>query len=123
MSKMTKMPTRPTEVEKIALAVQPVWNYYCRQLCHLIPPKSIQDNIASGNAQLILDAFGHLSRSKACFLALVGDIISGQNPLKIEEVASQEESQPGSRPPGVGREVIPCPARKLCPVFWWLAEK
>ncbi len=81
---MTKMPTRPTEVEKIALAVYPVWNYYCRQLRHLIPPKSIQDNIATGKAQQILDAFGHLSRAEACFLALVADIIAGEDPLKNE---------------------------------------
>ncbi len=97
MSKMTKMPTRPTEVEKIALAVQPVWTYYCRQLCHLIPPKSIQDNIASGKAQRVLDAFGHLSRSQACFLALVADIISGQDHLEIEDTDPQEQSEPGSR--------------------------
>ena len=91
------MPTTPTEVEKIALAVYPVWNYYCRQLRHIVPPKSIQDNIATGKAQLILDAIGNLSRSQAAFLALVGDIISGEDPLKIENPITENESDPGSR--------------------------
>ncbi len=90
------MSKKLTEVEKITLAVYPVWTYYCRQLCHLIPPKSIQDNIASGKAQLILDAFGHLSRSQAAFLALVADIIAGENPLKNDDPITENESDPGS---------------------------
>ena len=89
--------TRSTEVEKITLAVQPVWTYYCRQLRHIIPPKSIQDNIASGKAQQMLDAFGNLSRSQAAFLALVADIISGEDPLKIDDPITENESDPGSR--------------------------
>ena len=117
------MPTTPTEVEKIALAVYPVWNYYCRQLRHIVPPKSIQDNIATGKAQLILDAIGNLSRSQAAFLALVGDIISSQDPLKNGVAVPQEESKAGARGLVAGGEVIPCPARKRCPVFWWLARK
>ncbi len=112
------MPTTPTEVEKIALVIYPVWNYYSRQLRHIIPPKSIQDNIASGNAQRILDTIGDLSRSQAAFLALVADIIAGQDPLKNEVAVPQEESEAGA-----GRGVIACPARKWCPVFWWVGEK
>ncbi len=91
------MSKKLTEVEKITLAVYPVWTYYCRQLRHIVPPKSIQDNIASGKAQLILDAFGHLSLSQACFLAMVGDIISGEDHLEIEDPITENESDPGSR--------------------------
>ncbi|MHC4294650.1 MAG: hypothetical protein ACYSTL_03600 [Planctomycetota bacterium] len=71
-----------TVVEKIALVVRPVWNCYRRELSRMIPDKSVTDNIASGKAQLMLDAFPHLSRAEAGFLALVADIISGEESLK-----------------------------------------
>ena len=71
-----------TAVERITLVVHPVWTYYRQQLCHSIPPappeECLQDNIASGRAQRMLDAFPHLSRAEAGFLALVADIISGE---------------------------------------------
>ena len=71
-----------TAVEKITLVVRLVWSSSYQMLYHSIPPKSLQDNLASGKAQRILDAFPHLSRAEAGFLGLVADIISSDAPLE-----------------------------------------
>ena len=96
------MSARRTAVERITLVVHPVWTYYRQQLCHSIPQKkSIQDNIASGKAQQMLDAFPHLSRAEAGFLARVADIIAGEDPLAAEEPVPQEQDQLGELIPDV----------------------
>ncbi len=103
------MSTTSTAVEKIALVVRPVWTYYHQQLCYSIPPKSLQDNIASGTAQQILDAFPHLSRAEAGFLALVADIISGEDPLEVEKAAPKEEDKLGESIRGANLDTTPTP--------------
>ena len=88
------MPTTPTAVEKITWVVYPIWTYYRQE-----SSQSIRNNIASGEAQRFLDAFPRLSRTEACFLALVADIIAGEDPLKGPRITPEGAQAPDTQPP------------------------
>ena len=82
--------TQTEYTEKIALIVHPIWTYYRHQLCNSIPPRSVQDNIASGTPQRILDALPELTRPEACFLGLIWDIISGDDPAEEDDDGAED---------------------------------
>ncbi len=83
-------PTQTEYTEKIALIVHPLWTYYRYQLCNSIPPKCVQDNIASGTPQEMLDALPQLTRAEACFLGLIWDIISGDDPAEEDDDGAED---------------------------------
>jgi len=87
------MSEKSTAVEKITTVIHPIWTYYSQQMSQLVPPKSIQDNIASSQAQRMLDAFRHLDRAQACFLGLVMGIISDEDSPAEENDAFHEDEQ------------------------------
>ena len=83
--------TKHTEyTEKIALIVHLIWTSYRREMARLIPDKSLTDNIATGKAQQMLDAFPQLTRPEACFLALIADIISRDDPAEDSDDGAED---------------------------------
>ncbi len=78
---MSQYARLPTEIEIISSLTKPIWEYYRRHAEYIVVPKSIQDNFTAGRAELVHNAFPHLSQRQAAFLSLVEDIITGQDPM------------------------------------------
>ncbi len=119
MTQETEIVKTTTSGEKIALVVWPAWVYYCHQLGDSIAPKSLQKKIGREEAEIILDALPNITRAEACFLALIAEIISGEDSPEIGVAPAGE--QPISSIGVFDNKT--CPARKLCPVMRWFGRK